>query len=187
MSVPKAKIFEVAGVGRKVVGVVGGTSTVVDVDILLTELSKIAKKNGVIAQVFDADLVAGESHLVHAARLAILARETGRGFTNSLEVELLCWIAGERQIGRAIRKVGIRPGMRKLAFVVAGETRGRVNKALREIVASLGLKPNPLAIALNRKKEKMIKEAFSITPEELGVAPLEKLVMERVSSLELQR
>jgi tRNA threonylcarbamoyladenosine modification (KEOPS) complex Cgi121 subunit len=187
MSVPKVEIFKIIGTKRAVVAVVGGKGKVKDVNEVLDHLREIAKKHGIVAQAFDACVVAGVRHLVHAARLATLAQEDKRGFANSLEVELICWTSAERQIGRAIKKIGLKSGKRKLAFVAIGDSHAKVKKALGEVFLSLGLKPAPKVLDLSREKEKKIREIFSISPRELGVIPLEKLVIERISLLELQR
>jgi tRNA threonylcarbamoyladenosine modification (KEOPS) complex Cgi121 subunit len=187
MGVPGWKIFEMAGVKRRVIGIAGGVCKVGDVDEILTQLHKISKKHGTVAQVFDAHMVLGAGHLVHAARLATLAQESGRGFTNTLELELICWASAERQIGRAIKKMGLKPGHQELVFLVVGDSDTRVRRTLKEIFTFLKLKPAPGVLRLSREKEKKIREIFSITSRELEAAALEKLLIERISSLELQR
>lgn len=187
MSFPRAEIFEAAGIKMKAFGVAGGTGRIRDVNDFLKRLSGIAKKHKVVAQAFDGRTVAGTKHLVHAARLAAKAQESGKGLASTLEVELVCWVAAERQIARAIGKVGLKNGEQNVAILVIGDSNAAVKRAMNETLSSLDLKDAPGVLSLGREKEKRIKEIFSITSKELESTPLVNLVLERVSMLELQR
>jgi tRNA threonylcarbamoyladenosine modification (KEOPS) complex Cgi121 subunit len=169
--------------GRRVVGVFGGRGTVASMDEFLRRMAAIDQEVGTTSQVFDALRIAGAEHLVHAARSALIAHATKKNFASSFGIELMCWTAAERHIGRAFEKVGVRQGAMEMAFVVVGTSRSQVKAAIAKISQKLAVEQDDTVLELKRNKLSIIKRIFSISPEELRVAPLEKLVLERVALL----
>lgn len=184
----KTAAIELRGAfGRRAVGVFGGRGTVAGTDEFLRRLAAVDQEVGTTSQVFDALRIAGAEHLVHAARSALTAHATKKNFASSLGIELMCWTAAERQIGRAFEKVGVQHGAMELAFVVIGTSRAQVKAAIAKISQKLAVERDDTVLELKRNKLSIIKRVFSISPEELRVAPLEKLVFERVALLALSK
>lgn len=180
--------FELKGpFGRRVVGVAGGRGMVVNTDEFLRALAVVDKVKGTTSQVFDALRVAGVEHLVHAARSALIARATKNNFASSLGIELVCWVAAERQIERAFKKVGVQEGKKELAFVVIGTSRAQVKATMAKIFSELAIERDDAVLGLRRDKFSSIQQTFSISSEELGVVPLRKLILERVALLALAK
>lgn len=69
-------------------------------------LSKKGNRIGTV-QVIRADRVLGRTHVESAIQHAERAWEEGRAHAKSLDVEFIRYVAGERQIRRAIEKMGI--------------------------------------------------------------------------------
>lgn len=189
MNLPRSvATFELRGpFDEWVVGVAGGKGEVADVDEFLRRLAEIDQKQNTTSQAFDASQVAGVEHLVHAARSALIAHATKRNLASSLNIELVCWVAAERQIGRAFEKVGVRGGKGELAFLTIGTSRTQVKAVMDEIFRELGIGRDDAVLELKRKKFFTLAKTFSISQEELWVAPLQKLVLERVALLALSR
>lgn len=184
MSVAREAVFNLEGpFGRRVVGAAGGRGKVVDVDELLRRLADIDKRGGTTSQVFDASRVAGVEHLVHAARSALIARATKDNFASSMPVELVCRVAAERQIGRAFDKLGVRPGGVEIALLTVGASRSRVRAAVNEIFSELGIERDDKVLELKREKFSNLQRTFSIAKRELEVAPIQKLILERIALL----
>jgi tRNA threonylcarbamoyladenosine modification (KEOPS) complex Cgi121 subunit len=156
-----------------------------DPKLVIRKLEKIDRMRGTVSQVFDASSIAGPKHLIHAARLAIAARDSGRGLADSLKMDLVCWVAGERRIGEALRKVGLQPDGREIAFLVVGDSTQRVRAALADIF-KLGIKRDDKLLELSPKKGKKLKQRFLISQKELDIAPIGDLVLERVALLSLE-
>jgi KEOPS complex subunit Cgi121 len=181
-------MFELTGkFGKREIGIAGGNVVVDRVDKLIKKLSDIDRKHGTVSQIFDASRIAGKEHLLHAARLALIAQAAGKGFASSLSVELACWAAGERQIDRAFEKVGIRRGTEALAVLTLGKTRLQVRKAQAEILNGLRVDRDDGVIELAPRKIAQLLRVFSIPKRELSIADIRKLVLERVALLSLQR
>lgn len=158
-----------------------------DVDGILKNLARVDKKRGTISQVFDASCVAGPEHLVHAARLALISWMTERSFANSLNIELICWVAAERQIARAFEKVGLRVGNKTLAILILGNSRAQVKEATAAIFNELSLKRDDRVLEFTHKKALKLRKIFSISKNESKVAPIQKLVLERIALLALEK
>jgi len=181
-------MFELRGAfGKCVVGVVGGRARVDDVDEFLRKLATIDKENQTTSQVFDASSIAGKEHLLHAARLALTAQATKKNFASSLNIELSCWAAAERQIARAFEKVGLHKVSKDLAILTLGDSRAQVKQTSVNIRRELGLKRADDVLDVTRGKVPKLLKVFSIQNDELKIAPIQKLVLERIALLALEK
>ncbi len=179
--------FQVKGpFGVRFVGVAAGTFSVDDVDGFLEILKKADGEGGTVTQAFNASHLAGPEHLVHAARLAILASENKAGFAGSLGIELICWVAAERQIGRAFEKMGLHKGRMDLAILSVGHSRDQVRRAVRKVFGAAAAWDNSL-MELRKEKLPQLQKTFSIGKGELAVAPIECVILERVALLALAK
>jgi KEOPS complex subunit Cgi121 len=181
-------MFELRGqFGKRVIGVVGGRTTVKNVDEVLKAIREIDRKCGTTTQVFDSTRIAGIEHLMHAARLALTAHATGTNFADSLEVELVCWAAGARQIDRAFERVGLRRWSKSVAFLTIGKTRNQVKRARADLLHRLRITRDDRTIELTPKKINTLLKVFAIPQQELKIADIKKLVLERVALLSLEK
>ena len=155
------RIYRVAGM-RKVVGVEGGKGRVKDPEELIEKARVIGKRNATILQVFDAEYIAGPIHLVHAVRQALLAMRTGEMRAQSPDLEILRWVAVEKEIRRAIAKVGVHESTRNFAFVCVGENAKSVRNSITTLLNEFGIKPTNTVLKLTRKKAELIKQKYGI-------------------------
>src|SRR5438874_6721338 len=68
-------------------------------------------------QLLRADRIYGVDHLRHAAALAARAFAEGRARSADVATETLLYAAGERQIGKALARLGLQDGARGVAVV----------------------------------------------------------------------
>lgn len=115
----------------KIVGAKGNIQTVED---FLKKTRKYAEEKQIILQVFNADLIFGEKHLISAFQHAKRAIERKTNTTNSLEMELMLYAAGERQLKNAIPKMGVKKGKSNLAFIFITTNKEKQKKRLDQIV-----------------------------------------------------
>ena len=90
--------------------VFGAKGLVDDVDDFLRKISDFSTKHRVVIQVFNADLVYGRDHVLSAVEHALRAFREGSNSMRSLGMEILLYAAGERQIGEALSKMGVKAG-----------------------------------------------------------------------------
>ncbi len=104
-----------------------------------------------------------------------------------MNIELVCWAAAERQIARAFEKVGLHKGSKDLAILTLGDSRTRVKQASDNIRHELGIKRGDDVVDVTREKVSKLLKVFSIPKDELKIAPIQKLVLERVALLALEK
>lgn len=128
-------------------------------------------------QLLDARLVCGRVHLLSAAEHAERAMREGTNVAKTVAVEFVVYASGERQIGDALAKMGIREDTTEFAAVVFG---GDPEAALRALALTRDdsvLDPSPQKL-----------RAFGPTDAELDTVPPDRradLVLERVARVDL--
>jgi len=96
--------------------------------------TEAAGPHGSAVQLVRPEVVAGPRHIASAAVHAMRAFAEGRGRTQSLELELLCYLTGQRQIREALARGGLPPGATRAVAVALG---GAPRDALEAVAASL--------------------------------------------------
>ncbi len=140
-------------------------------------LNKI-KEKGVKAQILDADVVCGKEHIEVAYEHAKRAFEEGRNKSKSIEMELMLYASGKRQIKEAIEFIGAKEkGNYVFIFFNVDE-----NKA-RKFVEDLGMKIDDSVIQPSIKKLKKF-----VSEEELKTIDKDfyfDLIFEKIAMVEL--
>lgn len=88
-----------------------------DVNQMISQVQEFAQNHAVCLQVVDACYIYGQNHLRSAGMHAVRAYHDHRMSTNSLAMEALLYIAGERQISVAIEKIGVKEHTNQLAVL----------------------------------------------------------------------
>ncbi|HDO19698.1 MAG TPA: hypothetical protein ENG74_03125 [Thermoplasmatales archaeon] len=171
--------------------VFGANGRVKDMERLISKLSDISSDRKVVIQVMDADMVYSKNHVISAVHHAIRAFRNGTNSTRRLSMEIMLYAAGERQIGNAIRKMGIKEDSERLVFVFVsslpdiGEASGRLDdNEARRIIADLGFELDDGVIYGN--KETLRK--FGISDMEIRTVSKDKyedLILEKVAMVDI--
>jgi len=183
--------------------IIAGKVRISNVDDFLSVLETIARKYSVIIQALDAELIAGEEHIISAVKKAIRAVARKKSITSDLGLEILLYAAGKRQIERALRigvsesegesekkvavvivDTGVGVGVEKDLEVVAEEVK-RKAMIKEELMSELELE---LELERDRGRREKIKNFFDITEAEIkavGEKKLKMLVLERVAMLDV--
>lgn len=102
--------------------VVGARGAIKNIDSFLTRVRGFSQTFHCVIQVFDATLIYGGEHLVSAVTHALRAMKRKTNTTNSLEMEIMLYASGERQLKLAIPKMGVKQGKGSIAVVFVHET-----------------------------------------------------------------
>ena len=97
--------------------IIGAKGKISDVDKFLKTVNNYNKKHNLVNQLFDAELIYGKNHIVSAVEHAKRSMDRKTNTTNSLEMEILLYASGERQLKIAIPKMGIKKNNTKIAIV----------------------------------------------------------------------
>lgn len=120
--------------------VIGAKGKIKDIDDFLEKISVFAKKNNLIIQCFDADLIFGKNHIISAVEHAVRAMDRKTNTTNSLEKEILLYASGERQLKLAIPKIGVKKGNSKMAIVIIDNKKEIIsNKLINDLLKLFSL------------------------------------------------
>ncbi len=84
-------------------------------------------------------------------------------------METMLYASAERQIKKAILRVGIKPQTQSMAIVIIGDDPRQIESTLKAVTKSMGSEPDESVLDLTKDKEEKIKVAFEITDEELKV------------------
>jgi KEOPS complex subunit Cgi121 len=162
---------------------VTATTTIDDLDSFLTEIDAISEATDAAIQCFDADYVAGESHLRRAVELADRAREHGTAVAREPAVEILLYAAGRRQINQAL-EMGVDEGETDVVSVVSGGDEATAEQRVQELLGATGT-DDPVSLG----DAETIRAFFDIGDREVAVVDgdLEDIVLERVALLDVEK
>ncbi len=167
--------------------VIGAKGRIQDMDLFFKQILSLSKKYKIVIQVIDADIVYGKNHLISASQHAVRAFGQKKNSTNSLAMEILLYASGERQIQRAIQKVGIKKGNVNIALVFVDEVQenGKVSDTIVGKILEV----------LNLTRDDKVLEGdidtlrkFGITQQELMTVPKNKhrnLILEKVAMVDV--
>lgn len=154
-----------------VLGAVGGG----DSERLISLLCSICE-----GAAMDADMVCGADHLRSAAFHAVRAFDRGTNACTTLAVETVLYASGERQISKGVKKMGLRPGSRRVALVLFDVPDADA------VLTALGLERDDSVLDAHPDKARRL----GITDEEMAAVPPERyvdLVLERVAFVDITK
>lgn len=151
----------------------------------------------ITVQIFDADRVAGPGHLFFAYLNAKKAHEQERRISDNLEMEILLYASGQRQIVKAIDIIGVQPHTSSLAVLLSGSSEKELIEAEQLLSAAIcGIRNDGVMAVEGREKLRKLQQIYKITQLEME-AMLENgdtitevmtwLIVERVALLTLNR
>ena len=162
----------------------GAKGNIQNVDDFLKKVVSFAKEKDIMIQAFNADLIYGKNHIVSAVKHAKRAFENKTNTTNSLEMEILLYSSGERQLKLAIPKMGVISGDAKVVFVFV-KYKGEIsNSVIDEFLNIVLLSRNDKVLQgdINTLKK------FGINKEEISTVSKDKfgeLVLEKVAMVDI--
>lgn len=161
--------------------IVEGFAGIRDVDAFVARLDEVGLTTDCAVTAFDARYVAGRRHLEAAVDRANRAFERDDAIADDRGIEVLLYAAGRRQIERAL-EMGVREGRGPVVVVVDGGDEVGAAERVRDLL-------DPADVLETERDDERIRSFFGITDAELGAtdAPLELLVIERVSLLVLEK
>ncbi|WP_019176553.1 KEOPS complex subunit Cgi121 [Methanomassiliicoccus luminyensis] len=151
--------------------ILGVRGQVEDAEALVKRLQGLEKGEGLA---LNADMVCGKDHLRSAVMHASRAFERGDNVCSSVPVETMLYASGERQISKAVKKMGVKVGDERVALVLFDVD------DVSSLLASCRFARDD--DVLEPSAEKAVR--FGIAPDEIKAVPpdmVEDLVLERVA------
>lgn len=166
-----------------------------DVEQVLRSMQKRFPE--VSVQLVDLDRVAGSRYLFLATFNALTCFRSKQPITRSLGMEILLYVAANRQIGEALKHVGVTSGTRKVAVLAVGRSRDQIlgaAAALRELLKAQDL--DTLVDEWNSERIGNVRSLFGIGDKEIKAIArknedlsktVERLAIERSAMLTVKR
>ena len=165
--------------------IIGAKGFIQNIDDFLEKTRIFSEENKVVLQVFDAEVIYDEKHLISALINAKRAFDEKKNTTNTLEMEILLYAAGERQLKLAIPKIGFKKGKVNIAVLFYDDK----NKLDMDFVITKFLKELDL-----KKDNKVLKgdintlKKFGIIDSEIKTVSEERysdLILEKVAMVDI--
>jgi len=148
-------------------------------------------------QLVDLDKVAGSRYLLLATFNALKSFRSKQPIARSLSMEILLYVAANRQIGEALKNVGVTANTRRVAAIVVGDSREKALNsagALREILKKE--ESDQLVDEWDRTRIEHVRSALGIGDKEIGATlrknedpakAVERLAIERSAMLTIKK
>lgn len=169
--------------------VIGAKGNIQNINLFFKQILTLSKEYKITIQAVNADMIYGKNHLTSASEHAIRAFKQKKNSTNSLAMEILLYSSGERQIQRALQKVGVKKGKVNIAFVLVGGVKEEINEKIPDKIIDKILE------TLNLIRDNKVLEGnidtlrkFGITQQELTTVPENKqrnLILEKVAMVDV--
>ena len=161
--------------------VVGAKGNIQNIDEFLGQVQSFSQKNNVCIQVFNADMIFGKQHIISAIKHAQRSMNDKTNTTHSLEMEILLYASGERQLKLAIPKMGVKKGETKIVLTLVGKITDRLIDEMLELFL---LKHDDNVIDGNKETLKQ----FGISQTALETVSKDKygdLILEKVAMVDI--
>ena len=159
----------------------GAKGNIQNVDSFLGSIIKYRKEKGFIIQAFNADVIYGKKHLVSAFEHAKRAFKNKTNSTNSLEMEILLYSSGERQLKLAIPKMGVVSGNSNVGFIFVKDKAMISDIIIDEFLDYVSLKRDDKVLLGNVDTLKKFgikkNEIQTVTEDKYGHLILEKVAL----------
>jgi KEOPS complex subunit Cgi121 len=162
----------------------GAKGNIQNVDRFLDKITSFGKEKELVIQAFNADLIYGKEHLISAVKHAKRAFENKTNSTNSLEMEILLYSSGGRQLKLAIPKMGVVSGDSKVAFVFIKNKEVKSDSIIYEFLDHVSLKRDDKVLLGNADTLKK----FGIKKNEIQTVAEDKyghLILEKVALVDI--
>ena len=168
--------------------IIGGRVDILDINDFMNSIKKFSDRYNLIIQVFDAHLVYSRNHILSAISHAIRAIKEKRNRTNSLEMEILLYASGERQLKHAISKIGVKEGKNREIVLLILDTSHKYNlpRITSKILRDLHIHQDNSVI--NGNLETLIR--FGIRQEEIDTImkhKYEDLILEKIALVDIMK
>lgn len=154
------------------VQILGFKATINSLEETLNLINSIHKDDEII-QLFNADAIVSENHILHGVNQAYLAFERGENLANDISVEIALRCSAQRQISKAFKILGLKEGEMNLCAVL-------VNCDDYTSELSSVFTPDESVLAAD---ENELKKIYKISDAELENMSIEEIIIDRITKL----
>ena len=154
------------------VQILGFKGTINSLEETLNLINSIRKDDEII-QLFNADDIASENHIIHGVNQAYLAFDRGENLANDISVEVVLRCSAQRQISKAFKILGLKEGEMNLCVVLINC--GDYTDELSSIFT-----PDDSVLIPD---DENLKRIYKISDDELKNMSIEEIIIDRITKL----
>ena len=154
------------------VQILGFKATINSLEETLNLINSIRKDDEII-QLFNADAIVSENHIIHGVNQAFLAFERGENLAKDISVEIALRCSAQRQISKAFKILGLKEGEMNLCAVLINC--GDYTDELSSIFT-----PDDSVLIPD---DENLKKIYKISDVELDNMSIEEIVIDRITKL----
>ena len=130
-------------------------------------------KDDEIIQLFNADAIVSQNHILHGVNQACLAFDRGENLANDMSVEIVLRCSAQRQISKAFKIMGLKEGEMNLCAVLVncGDYTSELSSIFTRDDSVLDANDDEL------------KKIYKISDDELKNMTLEEIIIDRITKL----
>jgi len=159
--------------------IIGAKGKISNIDKFLEKINSFCEKKSIVIQVFNAEMIFADKHIISAYEHAKRAFEQKTNTTNTLAMEILLYASGERQLKLAIPKIGVKKGQADIAIIFIGDK--ITDKLIDELMQELSIKRDDKVLEgdINTLKKFGLKESEikTVSKDKYGGLILEKIAL----------
>ncbi len=163
---------------------IGAIGIITDINKYISHLEQVSKRYQIELQIINAAYVYGKDHLQSAVTHAQRAFKQKRNSCKTLAMEIMLYASGERQIQKALPKIGIAQTTKEFAIIILHKKKIDINKLKKEIADTTNLLFTDAV--LGGSKETINRWGF--TQKEMQTVPEYKygdLILEKVALVDV--
>ena len=133
---------------------VGGKASIDSIESFIESINYFSEEHSLLIQVFNAEMICGKRHLQSAVEHAIRALNQQRMSTQSIQMEVLLYASGERQLKHAIPKMGVKQGRGLIAilFLRASGTKQSLRNDINLFLKTFQIKRDDSVLDVSERK-----------------------------------
>lgn len=171
------------------IAMVGASGNIDNVDLFVQQLVAFSNTEHLTVQAFDATMIYSKDHLISATTHARRAFQQRTNATGSLALEILLYAAGERQIEKAIKKIGVKKGRQTIVFLITDALDEKEKKTIDDAIKKKLLKMFHLVSEESIVQgDRSTLKRFGITERQLSTVPKERygdLILEKIALVDV--
>ena len=133
---------------------------------ILIQLATSLSSENLTIQLLNGSLIVDEMHLLSAAQNALNAEYGEYMLSRNLDVEIIVFASTQRQIGKALKDLGVYDGLDEIAVVVVGPDATTVESIIQKLMEKIGKEILP-PFPATKERLSRIKEHYQISDIEI--------------------
>lgn len=164
----------------------GGSIVIDEIETFINKINNFTIEKEIHIQVFDAGMICGKNHLESAIFHTIRAFDQKRMAVQTLEMELMLYASGERQLTKAIPKIGVKKGKTMIAVALFSKHHSEkiLDSIIDEIEKRFHIKKNDSILNISTEKMKRWEISDSIL-KNLSIDEYEDMILEKVAYVDI--